>query len=116
MAAAAVWTALAPWLGNGRTLPLVVAFLAACGLAAVAWRRTQPAIIEIGPDSFAAYSRAGVRMVEGRLTGASQWGGSLLALAINAGTRRATVLVAADAAGRDAFRDLAVRARCAAGR
>ncbi|WP_052420931.1 protein YgfX [Paraburkholderia ferrariae] len=116
VAAAAVWTALAPWLGIWRALPLVLAFVAACGLSAAAWRRTQPAVIEIGPDSFAAYSREGVRLLEGRLTGAAQWGGSLLALAVKAGARRATVLVAADAVGREAFRALAVRARCAAGR
>lgn len=115
MATAAVWTTLAPWLGALRAMPLAFAFLVACGLAAAAWRRNQPAGIEIGPDSFVAYSRDGGRLLQGRLAGASQWGGSLLALAVETGARRATVLVAADALGREAFRELAVRARCAAG-
>jgi hypothetical protein len=116
MAAAAVWTALAPWLGAARAVPPTLAFLAACGLSAAAWRRRQPAVIEIGPDSFSAYSRTGARLFQGRLSGASQWGSMLLALSVEGGARRATVLVAADALGRAAFRELAVRARCAAGR
>jgi hypothetical protein len=116
MATASVWTVLAPWLGALRAIPLTLAFLAACCLAVAAWRRSQPASIEIGPDSFVAYSRGGARLLQGHLAGASQWGASLLALAVRAGKRRATLLVAADAIKPEAFRELAVRARCAAGR
>jgi hypothetical protein len=54
--------------------------------------------------------------MHGSLTGASQWGTSLLALELRRGKRRATVLVAADALDPEAFRTLAVRARCAARR
>jgi hypothetical protein len=116
MATASVWTVLAPRLGALHAIPPALAFLAACCVALAAWRRTQPAVIEIGPDSFVAYSRDGARLFQGRLAGAAQWGASLLALAVQAGKRRATVLVAADAIGAEAFRELAVRARSAAGR
>ncbi|MFP6558490.1 hypothetical protein WJ542_09205 [Paraburkholderia sp. B3] len=116
MATAAVWTALAPWFGPARAVPPALAILAACGLSVAAWRRRQPAALEIGPDSFATYSNAGACLFQGRLTGASQWGSALLALSVQDAARRATVLVAADAVGRAAFRELAVRARCAAGR
>ncbi|WP_233863789.1 protein YgfX [Paraburkholderia adhaesiva] len=116
LAVAALYTTLAPWLGAVRAVPPTLAFLAVCGLAAAAWRREQPAVIEIGPDSIAACSRHGARIAQGRLTGASQWGTSLLALDLRSGKRRATVLIAADSLDADAFRALAVRARCAAGR
>lgn len=116
MATAAVWTALAPWLGAARSVPPALAFLAACGLSAAAWRRRQPAAVEIGPDSFVAYSRTGAHLFQGQLTGGAQWGSALLALSATGGARRITVLVAADATGRAAFRELVVRARCAVGR
>ncbi|WP_156954412.1 protein YgfX [Paraburkholderia acidipaludis] len=115
-ATAAVWTALSPWFGAARAVPPALAILAACGLSVVAWCRRQPTALEIGPDSFVTYSRAGARLFQGRLMGASQWGSALLALSVQGEAGRATVLVAADAVGRAAFRELAVRARCAAGR
>ena len=116
VAVAAVYTALVPWLGAARAVFPTLVFLATCGLATAAWRRKQPAVIEIGPDWLATRSRDGTRVVQGRLTGASQWGTSLLALELRRGKRRSTVLVAADALEPDAFRTLAIRARCAAGR
>jgi hypothetical protein len=119
-AAAAVHTSLAPWLGTLAAVPPALAFLGASGLAAAAWRRSQPAVIEIGPDSLRAYARDGARMIEGRLAGAAQWGSALLILAVEpgsrAGKRRTTVLVASDALDPEAFRTLAVHARCAIGR
>ncbi|MFC5428580.1 hypothetical protein ACFPTO_07155 [Paraburkholderia denitrificans] len=134
VATAAVHTSLAPWLGAARAIAPTLAFLALCGLAAVAWHRAQPAVIEMGPDFLAAYGkvdasgeggapgegsacRAGSACTaRGRLTGASQWGTSLLALTVEGSAGRTAVLVAADALEPDAFRTLAIRARCAAGR
>lgn len=116
MATAAVYTTLAPWLGAWRALPAVLAFLATGALAAAAWRRRQPAFLEIGPDSLAAYARDGACLASGRLAGASQWGAWLLALVVEQGARRTTLLIAADALPAQAFHTLAVRARSAAGR
>jgi hypothetical protein len=116
VATAALYTTLAPWFGAWRALPPALALLATGGLAAVAWRRRQPAFLEIGPDSLAAYARDGTCLAAGRLAGASQWGAWLLALVVEQGARRTTLLVAADAIPPVAFRTLAVRARSAAGR
>ncbi|WP_322033704.1 hypothetical protein [Paraburkholderia sp. J76] len=116
VATAAVHTTLAPWLGAWQTLPVTLAFVATGGLAAAAWRRRQPAFLEIGPDFLAAYSRDGACLAAGRIAGASQWGAWLLALVVEQGARRTTILVAADAVPADIFRTLAVRARSAAGR
>ncbi|MFT0169129.1 hypothetical protein ACLKMY_08890 [Paraburkholderia mimosarum] len=116
LATAAVQTALAPWLGAWRALPLTLAFFATGALAAAAWRRSQPAFLEIGPDFLAAYARDGACLATGRLAGASQWGAWLLALVVEQGARRTTVLIAADAIAPASFRALAVRARSAAGR
>jgi len=116
VATAAVHTGLAPWLGASRALPLTLAFLATCALAAAAWRRRQPAFLEIGPDFLAAYARDGACVATGRLAGASQWSAWLLALVVEQGARRTTLLVAADAVAPGTFRTLAVRARSAAGR
>jgi hypothetical protein len=115
-AVAAVYTALEPWLGAARAVLPALALLGVCALAASAWRRKRPAAIEIGRDSFVARARNGALIADGRLAGASQWGTSLLALDVQGAARRATVLVAADALDSGAFRELAVRARCAAGR
>ena len=116
VATAAVYTALAPWFGAWQALPITLAFLATRALAAAAWRRKQPAFLEIGSDFLAAYSRKGACLAVGRLAGASQWGAWLLALVVEEGARRATVLIAADAVPPETFRTLAVRARSAAGR
>ncbi|WP_245639640.1 hypothetical protein [Paraburkholderia heleia] len=116
VAAAAVYTTLAPGFGAWQALPVTLAFLATGGLAAAAWRRKQPAFLEIGSDFLAAYSRDGACLAAGRLAGASQWGAWLLALVVEQGARRATILVAADAIPAETFRTLAVRARSAASR
>ncbi|MCX5543709.1 hypothetical protein M3A49_30180 [Paraburkholderia sp. CNPSo 3076] len=116
MAAAAVYTTLAPWFGAWQAFPVTLAFLATGGLAAAAWRRKQPAFLEIGSDFLAAWSRDGACLAAGRLAGASQWGAWLLALVVEQGARRTTILVAADAISAESFRTLAVRARSAAGR
>ena len=115
VATAAVHTALAPWLGAWRAFPLTLAFFATGALAVAAWRRSQPAVLEIGPDFLAAYSRDGGCVTSGRLAGASQWGAWLLALVVEQGARRTTLLIAADAVAPGIFRTLAVRARSAAG-
>ncbi|WP_154678062.1 protein YgfX [Paraburkholderia nodosa] len=116
VAATAVYTTLVPWFGAWQALPVTLAFLATGGLAAAAWRRKQPAFLEIGSDFLVAWSRDGACLAAGRLAGASQWGAWLLALVVEQGARRTTILVAADAIPAEAFRTLAVRARSAAGR
>ncbi|CAB3794888.1 hypothetical protein LMG28688_03999 [Paraburkholderia caffeinitolerans] len=116
IATAAFFTTLAPWLGAWRALPPALALGAAGLLAFQAWRRAQPAFIEIGADRFAAFARTGAQLVDGRLLGASQWGAALLALVVEEGGRRKTLLVAADSLGAETYRILAVSARAAAGR
>lgn len=116
IAAAAFFTTLASWLGAWCALPPALALGAAGLLAFQAWRRAQPAFIEIGTDRFAAFSRVGACLVDGRLVGASQWGAVLLALVVEAGGRRKTLLVAADSLDAESFRILAVSARSASGR
>ena len=116
MAAAAFFTTLASWLGAWRATPPALALGAAGLLAFQAWRRAQPAFIDIGTDRFAAFSRGGAGLVDGRLVGASQWGAALLALVVEEGKRRKTLLVAADSLDAESFRILAVSARSASGR
>ncbi|QBQ97105.1 protein YgfX [Paraburkholderia pallida] len=116
IAAAALFTTLSPWLGGWRALPPTLALGAAGLLAFQAWRRAQPAFIEIGTDHFAAIARMGECLVDGRLVGAAQWGAALLALVVEAGGRRKTLLVAADSLDAETFRILAVSARGASGR
>ncbi|QGZ61914.1 protein YgfX [Paraburkholderia acidisoli] len=116
LAALAMYTTLAPWWGVWRALPPALACLATGALAALRWHRRQPAFLEIGADSLTAWSRDEVCVAAGQLVGASQWGGWLLALVVEAGARRSTVLIAADSVSPDTFRTLAVRARSAAGR
>ncbi|MBN3810360.1 hypothetical protein [Paraburkholderia sp. Ac-20347] len=116
VACAAFQTALAPWLGAWRAAPAVLALGAAGGLGFVAWCRAQPAFIEIGTDRFAAFARSGACLADGRLIGASQWGAALLALVVEEGARRKTLLIAADSVDAETFRVLAVTARSAAGR
>ncbi|MBB3255679.1 hypothetical protein F4827_000114 [Paraburkholderia bannensis] len=117
VAALAFFATLAPWLGGiWPALPPACALAAAGGLAFAAWRRAQPAFVEIGIDRFAAFSRSGACLMDGRLTGAAQWGGALLSLVVEAGGRRSSVLVAADSVDAESFRLLAVAARSASGR
>jgi hypothetical protein len=116
MAALACYSTLAPWLGAWRALPPALALGAAGALAFAAWRRAQPAFVEIGMDRFAAFSRSGARVLDGRLLGAAQWGGALLALLVETGGRRRSVLIAADSLDAESFRLLAVAARSASGR
>lgn len=116
IATTAFFTTLAPWLGAWRALPLTIALGAAGMLAFQAWRRAQPAFIEIGTDRFAAFARTGAPLVDGRLLGASQWAAAFLALVVEEGGRRKTLLVAADSLDAETFRILAVSARSASGR
>ena len=116
IAVAALFTTLASWLAAWRALPPALALGAAGLLAFQAWCRAQPAFIEIGTDHFAAFSRMGACLVDGRLVGASQWGAALLALVVEEGRRRKTLLVAADSLDAESFRILAVSARSASGR
>jgi hypothetical protein len=119
VAIAAFFTTLGAWLGVWRALPPALALGAAALLAFAAWRRAQPAFIEIGADRFAAFSRAGTCLVDGLLLGASQWGAALLALVVEQGgahKARETLLVAADSLDAENFRILAVHARSASGR
>jgi hypothetical protein len=116
VACAAFQTALTPWLGAWRAVPALLALGAAGGLGFVAWCRAQPAFIEIGTDRFAAFARSGACLADGRLIGASQWGAALLALVVEEGARRKTLLIDADSVDAETFRVLAVTARSAAGR
>ncbi|WP_322105110.1 protein YgfX [Paraburkholderia sp. J41] len=111
----AVYSTLAPWLGAWRACPPALAVLAAGALAALRRQRRQAAFLEIGADSLSAWSHDGVRLAAGRIAGASQCGGWLLALVVETGARRTTLLIAADSVSRETFRLLAVRARSAAG-
>ena len=115
IAAAALWTALAPWIGGWRAVPATLAFAAAGALSVAAWRRTQPRVIEIGPDHIRAFARDGACVASGPLVGCSQWGAALLVLSVGTARQRRVLIVAADAAPAEAFRELAVRGRCAAG-
>jgi len=118
VAVAAFYTTLALWLDGWRALPPALALSAAGLLGFAAWRRAQPAFIEIGADRFAAFSRTGACLVDGRLLGAAQWGAALLALVVEAGggsKTRKTLLIAADSLDAEAFRILAVGARGASG-
>lgn len=116
VATAALWTTLAPWIGDGRAVPAILAFAAAGALRAVAWYRAQPLSLEIGTDGVRAYAHDGSHVASGPLTGCSQWGASLLVLVIGDARQRRRLCVAADALSAQAFRELAVRGRCAAGR
>ena len=116
IAAAALFTTLSAWLGAWRALPPALALAAAGLLAFQAWHRAQPAFIEIGTDHFAAIAGTGACLVDGRIVGAAQWGGALLALVVEAGARRKALLVAADSLDAESFRILAVSARSASGR
>ncbi len=116
MASLAFYTTLAQWLGLWRALPPALALGAAGGLAFAAWRRAQPAFIEVGIDRLAAFSRSGSCLVDGRPIGAAQWGGALLSLVVEAGGRRRNLLIAADSLDAESFRLLAVAARSASGR
>ncbi|HEY1609160.1 MAG TPA: hypothetical protein VGG24_07825 [Paraburkholderia sp.] len=116
VATAALWATLAPWIGGWHALPATLAFAAAGALRVASWHRAQPRVVEIGPDGIRAYSDNGARLAGGSLTGCSQWGTSLLVLAIGAARSRRMLFIAADAVSSDALRELAVRGRCAAGR
>ena len=116
IAAVAFYTTIAPWLGAWRALPPALALGAAGWLAFATWRRVQPAFIEIGTDRFAAFAGTGACLADGRLLGASQWGAALLALVVEEGVRRKTLLIAADSIDAETFRILAVSARSASGR
>ncbi len=116
VACAAFHTALAPWFGAWHAVAPALALGAAGGLGFAAWCRAQPAFIEIGTDRFAAFARSGACLADGRLIGASQWGAALLALVVEEGARRKTLLIAADSVDAETFRVLAVTARSASGR
>jgi len=115
IATAALWTTLAPWLGGWRATPAALAFAAAGALCVAAWCRRQPRVVQIGPDGVRAFSQDGTLVAGGPLTGYSQWGVSLLVLAVGAGRQRRVLFVAADGVPAGAFRELAVTARDAAG-
>lgn len=115
IASLAFYTTLASWLGAWRALPPALALGGAGGLAFAAWRRAQPAFVEIGIDRFAAFARSGSALVDGRLIGSAQWGGALLSLVVEAGGRRRNMLIAADSLDAESFRLLAVSARSASG-
>jgi hypothetical protein len=112
VAVAAVQTSLAPWLGGWRALPLSLAVLALLGLVSAALRRNGAAAIEIGADGVSAFDHHGVRIAQGHITASSRWGAWLLVLILASGRRRYSLVIAADALHPDAFRELAVIARC----
>jgi hypothetical protein len=116
IAAAALWTTLTSSIGVLRAIPATLAFAAAAALRILTWRRSQPAVIEIGANGVQALARDGTTVACGPLTGYSQWGASLLVLAVGARRQRRALFVAADALSAESFRELAVRARSAVGR
>jgi MYXO-CTERM domain-containing protein len=116
VASAALWTALVPWIGGWQAVPATLAFAAAGALRAVAWCRAQPCFLEIGTDGVRTRSHDGATTANGPLTGCSQWGASLLVLAVGTARQRRRVFVAADAVSVESFRELAVRGRSATGR
>lgn len=116
VAALGVHSVVAPRAGEAAALVFAVALFAALLLAARIQARAQPAALAIGPDGIAAYDAAGRMLAHGRIAGSAQWAGRLLviALAPHEGGRGVPVVLAADSLRREAFRELAVRARQAA--
>ena len=116
IAVAAVQVCLAARLGALQAAPAAAAVLAFLTLAVRRHWHAEPGAIKIGPDSLTVWNRAGHTLAQGRIAGCSQWSGRLLILALaGASGRSRPFLIAADTLSAEAFRELAVLGRRAAG-
>ncbi|RFU46864.1 hypothetical protein D0B32_16920 [Paraburkholderia sp. DHOC27] len=112
IAVAAVQTTLGARLGMWQATPAALATFALLMLAARRHWRAEPASLKIGPDGLTLWTRAGRVIAQGRIAGFSQWSGRLLILVLADGSGRSRhLLIAADALGAGAFRELAVLGR-----
>ena len=103
---------VAPRIGVGSSVLAAAAVLAILAAAAARHARNQPAALKIGPEGLSVWNRAGILRAQGRIVGCGQWSDSLLMLWLEEdGGKLHRLLIFADMAGRDAFRELAVLAR-----
>ncbi|MFL9929045.1 hypothetical protein P0D88_07230 [Paraburkholderia sp. RL18-103-BIB-C] len=115
-ATSAVYACFASHLGKWQALPLTLAVAASLMLCARRYGRAQPAALRIGRDELSVWGQAGTLLMQGHITGCSQWSGRLLILALQPEAGRArTLLLAADALPAPVFRQLSVLGRRAAG-
>jgi hypothetical protein len=115
-ATSAAYACFASHLGTWRALPLTLAVAASLMLGARRHERAQPAALRFGRDELSVWDQAGTLLMQGRITGCSQWSSRLLILALQPEAGRArTLLIAADALPAPVFRQLSVLGRRAAG-
>nr|WP_243468556.1 protein YgfX [Paraburkholderia sp. PGU19] len=111
-AVAAVCMTIAPRFGVTWTVVDAAAVFAILAASAARHARNQPGALKIGPEGLSVWNRAGILRAQGRIVGCSQLSDSLLMLWLEEdGGKLHRLLIAADMAGRDAFRELAVLAR-----
>ena len=116
IAVAAVQACLSARLGAMQAAPAAATVLAFLSLAARRHWHAEPGAIKIGPDGLTVWNRAGHTLAQGRIAGCSQWSGRLLILAlVGASGRSRPLLIAADTLSAEAFRELSVLGRRAAG-
>jgi hypothetical protein len=111
-ATTAAFTCFASHMGAWQALPPTFAVGALLMLGARAHERAQPAALKIGRDELSVWGRAGALLMQGRITGCSQWSGRLLVLELQpqAGRTR-TLLLTADTLPAAVFRQLSVQGR-----
>jgi len=115
-ATSAAFTCFASHMGVWHALPPTFAVGALLMLGARAHERAQPAALRIGQDELSVWGQAGTLVMQGRITGYSQWSGHLLVLRLQPQAGRArTLLLTADALPAAVFRQLSVRGRRTAG-
>ena len=111
-ATSAAYACFASHMGVWQALPPTFAVGALLMLGARAHERAQPAALEIGRDELFVWGRAGARLMQGRITGCSQWSGRLLVLELQPQAGRArTLLLTADTLPAAVFRHLSVQGR-----
>jgi hypothetical protein len=111
VAAASVFQCVAARSGcfDGAVAALVC--LSILSLAARAWARRQPVAFRFASGGLTTWNPAGTAQYA-QIIGCAQWSDRLLALTLlSADTGESCVLIAADAVGRDVFRELSVRSR-----
>ncbi|WP_436971980.1 protein YgfX [Paraburkholderia fungorum] len=112
----AVYSVAAPRLGAWQAVPLTLAVAALLALGAARHKRAQPVALKIDRDGLSAWNRAGALLVQGRISGCSQWSNRLLILAlVQEDGRKRSLLLTADALPAGAFRELSVLGRRGAG-
>ncbi|OYD77894.1 UNVERIFIED_ORG: hypothetical protein BDU10_3011 [Burkholderia sp. CF145] len=103
---------IAPRFGVAWTVVGAAAVFAILAASAARHARNQPGALKIGPEGLSVWNRAGILRAQGRIVGCSQWSDSLLMLWLEEdGGKLHRLLIAADMAGRGAFREIAVLAR-----